>query len=205
VNFIQNHDQIGNRPLGERLSELAKPAALAAALSVLLLQPSPPLLFMGEEWGTKCPFPFFCDFTGELAAAVRKGRKAEFAEAYARYGEQVPDPLAPQTRASAVLDWDAVARAPYSERLALTRALLAARKQAIVPILPSIKSGAEVSFLGHVLNARWRAGSRYFRLLANLSETPAEPPTDYAGDAVWGGMPPATLPAWSVYAAIGPG
>ena len=205
VNFIQNHDQIGNRPLGERLSTLAEPAALAAALAVLLLQPSPPLLFMGDEWGTERPFPFFCDFTGELAAAVRKGRRAEFAEAYRRYGEQVPDPLSPQTRASAVLDWDAATRAPQSERLALTRALLATRKRAIMPVLPSIKSGAEVSFLGNVLNARWRAGSRYFRILANLSATPAHPPSDYAGEPVWGGTPSATLPAWSVYAAIGSG
>ena len=64
VNFIQNHDQIGNRPMGERLSGLAEPRALEAALTVLLLQPSPPLMFMGDEWGAIEPFPFFCDFKG---------------------------------------------------------------------------------------------------------------------------------------------
>ena len=67
VNFIQNHDQIGNRPLGERLTTLCAAEPLAAALAVLLLQPSPPLLFMGEEWGATEPFPFFCDFKGDLA------------------------------------------------------------------------------------------------------------------------------------------
>ena len=79
VNFLQNHDQIGNRALGERLTILAPPAAVEAALTILLLSPSPPLLFMGEEWGSRQPFPFFCDFKGELADAVRNGRKREFA------------------------------------------------------------------------------------------------------------------------------
>ena len=54
-----------------------------------------PMLFMGEEWGSKTPFPFFCDFQGDLADAVRKGRRSEFAWAYAKYGDEVPDPLAP--------------------------------------------------------------------------------------------------------------
>ena len=94
VNFVQNHDQIGNRPMGERLSILAKPEALAAALAVLLLQPGPPLMFMGDEWGADEPFPFFCDFKGELAQAVRNGRRREFAEAYALHGDEIPDPLA---------------------------------------------------------------------------------------------------------------
>ena len=75
VNFLQNHDQIGNRALGERLSVLAPPAALEAALAVTLLAPAPPLMFMGEEWGARRPFPFFCDFKGDLADAVREGRR----------------------------------------------------------------------------------------------------------------------------------
>src|SRR6185369_9269498 len=64
VNFLQNHDQIGNRPLGERLSRLAKPKEYEVALAVLLLAPSPPMFFMVNEWGTTEPFPFFCDFKG---------------------------------------------------------------------------------------------------------------------------------------------
>ena len=62
VNFIQNHDQIGNRALGERMTHLATRDALAAAVAILLLAPSPPLLFMGEEFGAETPFLFFCDF-----------------------------------------------------------------------------------------------------------------------------------------------
>ena len=93
VNFLQNHDQIGNRALGDRLESIAKPEAIEAALAITLLAPMVPMLFMGEEWGSKAPFPFFCDFEGDLAEAVRQGRRKEFAGAYAKYGDDVPDPL----------------------------------------------------------------------------------------------------------------
>ena len=106
VNFLQNHDQIGNRALGDRLEAIAKPKAIEGALAITLLAPMVPMLFMGEEWGSKAPFPFFCDFEGELAEAVRQGRRREFAGAYAKYGDEVPDPLAAATCESAVLDWN---------------------------------------------------------------------------------------------------
>ncbi len=106
INFLQNHDQIGNRALGDRLESYADVRAIEAALAVLLLAPSIPMLFMGEEWGSKAPFPFFCDFGGDLADAVRKGRRVELAWAYAEYGDEVPDALDPSTRDSAVLDWN---------------------------------------------------------------------------------------------------
>ena len=203
VDFLQNHDQIGNRPLGERLSVLAKPAALAAALSVLLLQPSPPLLFMGDEWGTTQPFPFFCDFQGDPAEAVRNGRKREFAEAYARHADEIPDPLSAATRASAVLDWGALANPSHAERLALLRSLLDVRKRSIIPLLPEIKSGGEASFENGLLRARWLAGVKSLELLANVSDKGVSRPGTFGGEAIWGGDPPLTLLPWSVYAAIG--
>jgi maltooligosyltrehalose trehalohydrolase len=203
VDFLQNHDQIGNRPLGERLTVLAKPAALAAALSVLLLQPAPPLLFMGEEWGATEPFPFFCDFQGDLAQAVRTGRRREFAEAYARHGEEIPDPLSAATRASAVPDWNALAKPAHAERLALVRSLLDVRKRSIVPLLPEIKSRGEASFASGLLRAHWRAGAKSLQLLANLSDKNARRPGACGGEPIWGGEPPQTLSSWSVYAAIG--
>ena len=95
INFLQNHDQIGNRALGDRLEGVADARAIEAALAVLLIAPGIPMLFMGEEWGSKAPFPFFCDFGGDLADAVRKGRRVELAWAYAEYGDEVPDALAP--------------------------------------------------------------------------------------------------------------
>ena len=203
VDFLQNHDQIGNRPLGERLTVLAKPAALAAALSVLLLQPAPPLLFMGEEWGATEPFPFFCDFQGDLAQAVRTGRRREFAEAYARHGEEIPDPLSAATRASAVPDWNALAKPAHAERLALVRSLLDVRKRSIVPLLPEIKSRGEASFASGLLRARWRAGAKSLQLLANLSDKNARRPGACGGEPIWGGEPPQILSSWSVYVAIG--
>ena len=202
VNFIQNHDQIGNRPRGERLTTLCAAKPLAAALAVLLLQPSPPLLFMGEEWGATEPFPFFCDFKGDLANAVRNGRKKEFAEAYAQHGDDISDPLSADTRASAVLDWNAANRPNHAERLALTRALLAVRKRAVMPVLSSMHGGAEATCTDNVLLARWPAGSGTLQLLANLAGTPSQRPFLDWGDAIWGGHPPPTLPPWTVYAAI---
>ena len=81
------------------------PKAIEAALVITLLAPAIPMLFMGEEWGSKAPFPFFCDFKGELANAVRNGRRKEFASAYDKYGDDIPDPLEIQTAQSATLDW----------------------------------------------------------------------------------------------------
>jgi len=205
VNFIQNHDQIGNRPLGERLTALADENAVAAALSVLLLQPGPPLLFMGEEWGAREPFPFFCDFKGELADAVRNGRKREFAEAYAKHGDEIPDPLAEQTRDLAVLDWAAREKPAHARRLELTRSLLAARHRHIVPLLWSMTGAGKATMTNGLLTARWPANGKALCLLANLSGTPQPRPANLAwgSETVWGANPPDSLSPWSVYAAIG--
>jgi malto-oligosyltrehalose trehalohydrolase len=203
VDFMQNHDQIGNRPKGERLTMLTKPEPLAAALAVLLLQPSPPLLFMGEEWGATEPFPFFCDFKGELADAVRGGRRQEFAEAYGKHdGADIPDPLAGATRNAAVLDWSALVMSPHRERLALTEALLAARCRHIVPLLPQMAGGADARIADGVLSASWAAGRRSLQLVANLSGTAKPRPDGTWGTPIWGDTLPEELSPWSVYAAI---
>jgi len=106
VNFLQNHDQIGNRAFGDRLEGQVSSAAIEAALAITLLAPAIPMLFMGDEWGSKAPFPFFCDFKGDLADAVREGRRREYGWAYAKHGDDVPDPLQNSTFQSAVLDWE---------------------------------------------------------------------------------------------------
>ena len=115
VIFQQNHDQIGNRALGERLSHIVKNEdALRAMTAVVLLAPSVPMLFMGEEWAAAEPFPYFCDFQPELAQAVREGRKREFAK-FARFTDpeqrqRIPDPTDPRTVAAARLDWTRLTR-----------------------------------------------------------------------------------------------
>jgi len=128
VDFLQNHDQIGNRALGERLVALSNEKALKALSAIQLLAPSPPLLFMGEEWGCRQPFLFFCDFEGELGEAVRKGRREEFSR-FASFKNSIPDPLAEGTFRQCVLDWakrDAVWLAHYKK-------LLQVRARAVAP------------------------------------------------------------------------
>lgn len=139
ISFIQNHDQVGNRAFGERLGALAEAQALRAMAAIHLLAPNIPLLFMGEEWNSSSPFPFFCDFGDELAEAVRTGRRREF-ERFPAFADEavraeIPDPLAVETFRSAKLDWSEIDRAPHHECLALYRTLLAIRRREIVPRL----------------------------------------------------------------------
>ncbi|HEV8019174.1 MAG TPA: malto-oligosyltrehalose trehalohydrolase [Steroidobacteraceae bacterium] len=144
VAFLQNHDQIGNRAFGERLCHLVKDeGALRAALAIVLLAPSPPLLFMGEEWGAGEPFPYFCDFGPELAAKVREGRRREFAR-FARFGDDsrrphAPDPCATSTFESAQLRWEAHSEPRHVEWLHFYRRLLTLRHREIAPLVPVIE------------------------------------------------------------------
>jgi maltooligosyltrehalose trehalohydrolase len=102
---IQNHDQIGNRAEGDRLSTLISPPAQRLAASLLLLAPHVPLLFMGEEYGEPRPFQFFCSFSDPaLIDNVRNGRRREF-EAFHKDGADVPDPQAESTFEASRLSW----------------------------------------------------------------------------------------------------
>ena len=171
VAFIQNHDQIGNRAFGERLSAIASPAAVRALASVYLLLPQTPMLFMGEEWAAGQPFPFFCDFDGDLAEAVRSGRRAEFARfpefADPQQAAKIPDPIAESTFLSAKLDWSRI----DAERLAFYRAALAARREHVRPLLPEIEhSGRSSVFSEQAVRVVWQAGPRRLTLDANLSD-----------------------------------
>jgi len=204
VNFLQNHDQIGNRPLGERLVTKAGEAPLAAALAITLLAPMPPLLFMGEEWGARTAFPFFCDFPEPLATAVRVGRRAEFSEAYAALGDRIPDPLTESTFRSAVLDWRTRALPAGRQRLALVRDLLAIRHREVAPYLATSTFSA-AQHGDRVLQAFWRLdGRRLLLLRANLSDLPAEPPPhELTGRPIWGAEPTGALAPWAVSWSIG--
>ena len=205
VDFLQNHDQIGNRALGERLEVLAEEAPLRAALAIMLLAPMPPLMFMGEEWGARTPFPFFCDFQGSLAEAVRKGRRAEFEEAYARLGDAVPDPLDERTFASAKLDWSERDSERGRGRLGLVRELLTVRRRKVVPLLAQLAFDADATRVDErVVRAGWMHPEGRLELLANLSDAPVRAPDDRpAGAPLFGGELGETLPPWSVFWSIG--
>lgn len=177
ISFLQNHDQIGNRAFGERLTELAAPEALRAAVAIQLLAPSPPLLFMGEEWGSRQPFPFFCDFGEELAQAVTEGRRREFAQFEQFQSPQaqqtIPDPNAVATFETAKLDWEVMKQAPHAAWLKFYKQLLALRQQELTPRLIDVPGGsAEFAlFAKQGLRVRWVLGrGERYDLMANLSD-----------------------------------
>lgn len=176
VAFMQNHDQIGNRALGERLTLLTAPEALRAATILLLLSPSIPLLFMGEEWGAHEPFPFFCGFSGELAEAVTTGRRKEFAR-FERFRDPtaraaIPDPCAIQTFEMAKLNWQAQNHHPHREWLMLYQELLALRQRIIVPRLHGARGGRFEVLTPHALYASWQLGEAgQLAVYANLGAT----------------------------------
>ena len=205
VNFLQNHDQIGNRALGDRLEAIADLRAIEAALAITLLAPAVPMLFMGEEWGSQAPFPFFCDFQGDLAKAVRDGRRREFSGAYAKYGDEIPDPLAISTMQSAVLDWSSCEQPPGRERLALVQKLLSVRQREIVPRLGGAAFGGAQAASSGLLTAKWRMGDgETLRLLANLSKQDIPYSTGkIAGTPIWGNELNGNLPPWAVFWRIG--
>ena len=136
---------------------------MRAVAAVYLLLPQIPMLFMGEEWGAAQPFPFFCDFGPELADAVRKGRREEFAR-FPEFQdpamrERIPDPMAEETFASAKLDWEDLDRAPHAGWLDWYRRVLAVRHAEIVPRLAAIRSGGQYEVIGDgAVIVRWQLG-----------------------------------------------
>jgi maltooligosyltrehalose trehalohydrolase len=180
VNFLQNHDQIGNRAFGERLAHLVvDEAALLAVTAVALLSPAPPLLFMGEEWAAPEPFVYFCDFEPELAAKVRAGRRREFAR-FEKFqdpdlADRIPDPTSVTAFRSAKLDWSKLTGPRHARWLNHYRRLLAIRRRDIVPRIRKIRarSCAKLKDNG-TFSVEWLLEDRSrLHLIANLSAHPA--------------------------------
>jgi maltooligosyltrehalose trehalohydrolase len=178
VAFLQNHDHVGNRALGERLWALADPAAVRAALALVLLSPQVPMLFQGDENGINTPFHYFTSHDEELGRVVFEGRRREFARfrAFADAGA-LPDPNAPAT-----FDACRPAQAGVDAATAsLVRRALAWRAARLAPHLDELRSaGAEV--LGErAVCARWRdRDGRGYSLWLNLGTAPvvlSEAPT----------------------------
>ena len=211
VTFLQNHDQVGNRPFGERIGALVPDDALRAMLGVLLLAPPPPMLFMGEEWHAGTPFLFFCDFEPDLAAKVTEGRRNEFAGfadfADPKRREQIPDPVAPETFAQSRLDWSELARPDHAAWLAYYSRLLAIRGAEIAPFVARVRgSDATYEKVGaRGLRARFALDDgRMLALDANLGPEPLHDlfgPVD-AGATIFAThadpAPGSAAPAWSV-------
>lgn len=194
VLFLQNHDQIGNRAFGERLAQLSEGPALRAATALLLLSPMIPLMFMGDEWAASEPFLFFTSHHGELADAVREGRRSEFADFPAFADEEqrqrIPDPNAHSTFEASRPDFNALrletdslkADSPETDKgtehqswLALYRQLLSIRHQEIIPRLPGAQAlGTDMLDEG-AITARWRMGDgSVLRIDLNLGTRPLD-------------------------------
>lgn len=175
--FLQNHDQIGNRAFGERLSQLSPEPALRAATTLLLASPMVPLMFMGDEWGASEPFQFFTSFHGELAEAVRNGRRSEF-KAFSAFQDperraKIPDPNAKATfdaSRPAFDQFDQHQRGPWVE---LYVQLLSLRRRDLMPRLLGAVFKS-VTILGEkAVSARWTLGDgSIWQIDLNLNEHP---------------------------------
>jgi maltooligosyltrehalose trehalohydrolase len=212
VSFLQNHDQIGNRAFGERIVTLADGPALRAAVAILLIAPSPPMLFMGEEVGAETPFLFFCDFEKDLATAVTAGRRNEFAR-FPEFSspaerERIPDPNSVASFDASRLQWDGIEQPEHQDWLRFYRQLLKIRKQHIVPMLLNacVRNADYIVYGDRALAVDWKfSDNSRLALLANLGTEPAtglisqDSRMLYASEEVTtDSLKRGTLPAWSV-------
>ncbi|WP_428031390.1 malto-oligosyltrehalose trehalohydrolase [Ancylobacter sp.] len=183
VAFAQNHDHIGNRPLGDRLAGTLAQERLAFLRFVLMLSPEIPLLFQGEEALLDKPFPFFCDFEGELAEAVRKGRRSEFADFFDAHGAEFPDPLSEATFHSAKLT-AADFRTPKAHaELDAFRRLADQRRRLVWRLTAGAYLGSEWSRNEEALRVAWHYEAGTLIMVLNAGPEPAliDPLTGIAG------------------------
>lgn len=165
---LQNHDQIGNRAWGERLTELAEPTALRTATALLLLAPQIPMLFMGEEWFSRTPFRFFSSFGGDLADAVRAGRRREFDL------DDIPDPEAAETFLGSSLE------APGDS--SFHTGLLALRRRWLQPILSDLAAGQATGGGDEAISVRYPWSQGWWCIDVNLNAHPRPRPADPRGE-----------------------
>jgi len=176
VFFLQNHDQVGNRALGDRLAAIADPDVLKVGLALMLLAPQIPLLFMGEELGVRDPFLFFTNYEGDLAEAVKNGRRKEFGKfpefATPEAQKKIPDPNKIETfeqsrpRLAANDDWS-------RDWLDFSHHLIALRRALIVPRLEGVRAEGAEALTRRALQARWILGDgSRLSLAANFGPEP---------------------------------
>lgn len=177
VNFIQNHDQVGNRALGERISLLSNINLRKAAVCLYLLAPQIPLLFMGEEFDSQSPFYFFCDFNKELSEAIKIGRREEFSKFPEFYDpkirEKIPDPSDEKTFLDSKLKWNNW-DAKHKQMLDFYKELLLIRKNKIIPILNKIKTKNFEVFTDKSFSVEWNVklnGYKNLCVFANFGNT----------------------------------
>jgi maltooligosyltrehalose trehalohydrolase len=198
VDFLQNHDQTGNRAFGERLTVLAQPDALKAAVALLLLSPHISMIFMGEEIGSRSPFLYFTDHHGELARLVREGRRREFAAfADSAHGKEIPDPNALESFTVSDPARDAADACIWRK---FYRDLLAVRKKHVTPMIKGAHSAGARAIGDKAVLTQWNIGDERLTIACNLGSAPiAIPLLDHGliwGKTVNGQVPPFATCVW---------
>ena len=190
MDFLQNHDQVGNRAFGDRLWTRIDPSLARILIALLLLSPQIPLLFMGDEYGETNPFMFFADYTGELGEAVRNGRRDEAVNFSSIAPDDretaLPNPLSEETFEASKLDWDVVSSAKAQERLALHRQLIALRRKHIIPLLAAREpvSATVIEAEDGRLAIDWQFAQAKLQLRAKLKSSHQNLPAA-TGSVVW--------------------
>jgi maltooligosyltrehalose trehalohydrolase len=187
--YLQTHDQVGNRAMGDRISDTITPGRQAIGAALYLLSPYTAMVFMGEEWRASTPFRFFSSFEEEgLAEAVRKGRREEFA-AHGWTASEVPDPQDPATRDASVLHWHELDQPEHAAMSAFYRSLIELRRT-VPEIASGDLAGIECRFDE---NAHWFVMSRGpVDVVVNLADQPQEVPGPFEGAEIvlsWGAAP----------------
>ncbi len=205
--FSQNHDQVGNRMLGERTSQLVSFETQKLLAAAVMLSPFLPMLFMGEEWSEPNPFQYFVSHTDpDLAEAVRRGRKAEFAAFHAE-GE-APDPMAEATFQSSKLQWNLLQEGQHKTMLAYYKTLIRLRKENTALKKPDRRNLTVTAnaYDKTIVLHRWQEATKVICLL-NFAEEPRifglDNPDEWkvlldSADTIWGGPGTATRQAGSL-------
>ena len=205
---LQNHDLVGNRIAGERIFALTSPEAIRAVAAIQLLSPQIPMLFMGDEWGASTPFPYFCDFHGELGEKVRQGRCEALAQMHHITDPSelahAPNPQADSTFLSAKLRWEELAAPEHAAWFDWYRAILHTRTTRLVPLLAklAVSHRASIVIAPGAFTVRWQLGdSATLNLAANLCSSPNAGFPAPEGHSLWHEgetKDPNTLGPWAV-------
>lgn len=178
VHCISNHDQVGNRAFGDRISQVASPAAYRAVSMLICLSPYTPMIFMGQEWAATSPFLFFTDHHSGLGKLVTEGRRKEFASfpefADEKARHRIPGPQDEKTFQNSKLRWEELEREPHSLILSLYRESLRLR-QADPAFRPRSRAGYEVRCTDKTAHIRWLANESEWLLLVHLGNKETMP------------------------------
>lgn len=202
VAFMQNHDQVGNRPWGGRISTQLPDRALRMWSAITLLSPQIPLLFMGEEWRAATPFMFFSNVGDDLAQTIRDGRREELIDYPDAQQGNLPDPMSSEVFEASRLDWSELEMPEHRAMLEHYRALIALRKREIIPRLHGMRghTGHYEVFGTTAVRVGWTLGDgQSLDLIANFGPEPVENISAWDGGHLWleGIVEPKMIGGWS--------